>query len=662
MLNNTHSGLESTSEGDDGGSSSGGCRTQMGDKQEDVNEANNKKSTNEYNTNKATNEVTNIEEDDTSRMQADSKSPNDQSTIVDDDKSAQDQNQLAADEVPLRNRMLASPNRLGGECLNSSQIDTIEEIVEDTDGIGSQQQPEQNNQRLNVTKSVSDNSIISNSGTSAKSRNNNNINNGTKTTSASTTTTTSRLKRATKALLLFRRPTPMDDNNGNGRACNDNGIALHDMNDGHSSSAGFSEHHPHGAASDSGNRFSTAGRVHQLAASFGTFWRQNISNNNNRIHHNYNNNIDDLSNIVGDETNSGIAKRRKSSKWMLSASKSTGHISSERADDDCQTKRFNWFRTNGPSNDGAIGSGSGNCLPSFIVPKLNALKFPIVCRIKSIEGELMQEIFVHRYEEGQYLMDNLKVTREIQDPKYFGLRIASNVDDQESIERPWLDLQESVCKQINKFGITSTSAGSMTSLTNGIDKQPSQQMKSVDFYLRIKFYPPNLARVQTSFLRDYLFLQLRRDLRLGKLTSSRTNLTQLMACVLQYELGDYRPELVSEQLTEMKIMPNQDVIEQEALDIWETRMVGFRKHQAQMHFLRICVILETYGFDYYVVRDHQRSRGFLLGFNYAGIKLIRNGKIIYHFKWNSLSKICYERRMIIFHVYPNENSKVSLTC
>ena len=322
---------------------------------------------------------------------------------------------------------------------------------------------------------------------------------------------------------------------------------------------------------------------------------------------------------------------------------------------------------------------AGHCLPRFIVPKLNALKLPIVCQIKSLDGQLMREVFVHRYELGQYLIDSLRVSLDLKDAKYFGLRLAKSLDDQEDVRAPWLDLNESVYKQIsrNKFATmttttttTQSTAPKTTSMSGGSNGPSSGQgssstagsataPKSVELYLRIKFYPPNLARIQDAFLRNYLWLQLRRDLRLGKLTSSMGNLTQLMACVLQYELGDFEPQLV-ERIPALNILPNQDLVEEQACEVWRSRLTGARRHQAQMQFLRAAVILETYGFDYYPVRDHQRQRAYLLGFNYAGLKAIRNGRIAYHFRWHSLGKISYERRMIIFHIYPTEYSKVSL--
>lgn len=373
--------------------------------------------------------------------------------------------------------------------------------------------------------------------------------------------------------------------------------------------------------------------------------------------------------------------------------------------------------------------------PAFIVPKLNTLKLPIVCRIKSVDGKLMREIFVHRYELGQYLIENLKAALNIVDTKYFGLKLAKSIDEQEDQRQPWIDLNECVCKQIKTFSmasstrpydpratrsmqnissssafhfgnsnatnsnganffslhrnstarklsklgssITSVATSSSSGLATTAATKANQHnltrqatttspltstttCRAVDIYLRIKFYPPNLTRIQDSFLRQYLWLQLRRDLRVGKLTSSVNNLTLLMALILQYDLGDYKAEYVSGKLPQMIIMPNQDLIEEQAVDIWSNKLRGLKQHQAQMQFLRTSVILETYGFDYWQVRDHQRQRAYLLGFNYAGVKTIRNGRIVNHFRWHNISKIAYERRMIIFHTYADENSKVSL--
>lgn len=278
--------------------------------------------------------------------------------------------------------------------------------------------------------------------------------------------------------------------------------------------------------------------------------------------------------------------------------------------------------------------------PQFIVPLTNALKLPLVCLIRSVDGELMREVFVHRYELGSYLIESLKVSFGISDCKYFGLKMARSPDDQDDLRNVWLDMDVAVCKQVSKLGINPTS-----------DRQ-----QSIDFYLRIKFYPPSLARIQEPFVRHYLWLQLRRDLRLGKLTSSMNNLTYLMACVLQYEFGDHSQDQL-ERVPQLQILPNQDLVEHHAIELWRDQLKGSLRHQSQMQFLRAAVILETYGFDYYPVRDHQRQRAYLLGFNYAGVKTIRNGRIAHHFRWQSISKISNERRMIIFHVSPNESSR-----
>lgn len=373
---------------------------------------------------------------------------------------------------------------------------------------------------------------------------------------------------------------------------------------------------------------------------------------------------------------------------------------------------------------------------SFLVPKTNALKLPIVCHIKSIDGNLLCEIYVHRFELGQYLIDSLKVSLGVQDFRYFGLKLVDDVADQDDPHRAWLEPNERVLKQLAKLGHahqssrTRTSSSTSTLPSNcptvasiqsagpslgassqgwtlkrklesfdeettsgggggGLDQAKTAKSASLDrlnerstvpkrvdvgsssdddcrrcvqMFLRIKYYPPNVPppTPQSAFLRHYLWLQLRRDLSLGKLTSSMNNLILLMACVIQHELGDFDQELADSRVHQLNILPNQDLIEEQAIEVWRLKFKGLRQTQVQAQFLRAAIILETYGFDYYAVRDHQRQRAYLLGFNYAGIKTIRNGLIVHHFRWQSVQKVSQERRMIIFHInHQTDNSKVS---
>lgn len=316
---------------------------------------------------------------------------------------------------------------------------------------------------------------------------------------------------------------------------------------------------------------------------------------------------------------------------------------------DCEQRDKNRF------NDSSLAPEA----PKFLVPKMNHLKLPIVCMIRSVEGELMREVFVHQFERGQHLMENLKVYMGLLDTKYYGLKLCRRCDDQEDINNPWIDLNETICKQIKRRGILTRSISEGSSNNNNYRIGSSDvSSRSLDFYLKIKFYPPNLYRIKDSFLRNYLWLQLKRDLRLGKLTSSRANLTYLMACIMQYEIGDYNSEHL-DKISNLNILPNQDLIEDQAIELWRLKLKGIRKCRALLQFLRASMILETYGFDHFQVRDHQRQRAYLLGFNYAGVKTIRNGRIVHHFRWHNINKISHERRMIIFHVHPKENSMVS---
>lgn len=181
------------------------------------------------------------------------------------------------------------------------------------------------------------------------------------------------------------------------------------------------------------------------------------------------------------------------------------------------------------------------------------------------------------------------------------------------------------------------------------------------FYLRVKFYPPTLNKVHDPFVLHYLWLQLRRDLKIGKLTSSMNNLAVLVACVLQFEFGNYRlvgAEEATGKLRSLDVVPNQNLIAKDAIVVWR-RLKDCKQHEAMLHFLRLSITLETYGFhDLYSVTDHQRQRPFLMGFNYRGVKLIANARIAHQYWWHNISLVTFEGKMLILHVYESETSKV----
>lgn len=314
-----------------------------------------------------------------------------------------------------------------------------------------------------------------------------------------------------------------------------------------------------------------------------------------------------------------------------------------------------------PSNltlGSVLSSEHLSCYKSILSILKNS-KLPIVCAIKSLEGELIQEALIHRYETGQYLIDTLKKAFDIGCTKYFGLRIIPNSGAEQSGHLPWLKLRKSVFKQV----VSQNKIKPSVRLLNA-----SSSQLSVEFRLYIRYYPSNTTNLQDSFLKQYLWLQLKRDIRVGRLTSNLKNLSYVVACVIQYDYGDYKPELV-DQVKEgvRRILPRQEPrLMSSAMDYWQNQLSGCKQHQTQMRLFRAAVFMETYGFEYYPVRDHQRRRPHLLGFNYIGVKTIRKGQIVHSFWWHNISKVSYERQMLILHIYSvgcvSQRAEIELNC
>ncbi|KAG9511205.1 FERM domain-containing protein 5, partial [Fragariocoptes setiger] len=298
-----------------------------------------------------------------------------------------------------------------------------------------------------------------------------------------------------------------------------------------------------------------------------------------------------------------------------------------------------------------IGSNNSNSSGHCKNATDNATK--LICSIRSMDGELMKEIVINRLDTGQRLLDELRRSMDLNDTKYFGLKVVKNIDEQDDlVDSKWLDLTCPVYRQIKHFLLLSSSLSSDIDANNSCSEPNVYSCPKVVLYLRVKFYPPNPCRISDSLARHYLWIQLKRDLKIGKLASSTDNLIRMAAAVLQYELGDAF-DLEPNYASKFNILPDQENLEATIMEVHRTMMSGWTKRQAQAYFLKLAAMSETYGFDFYPVRDHQRHRPMLLGFNYGGIKTIRDRRMVHHMRWHDIQKITYERRMIIFHMSMN---------
>ncbi|XP_072750848.1 FERM domain-containing protein 5 isoform X3 [Anoplolepis gracilipes] len=230
-------------------------------------------------------------------------------------------------------------------------------------------------------------------------------------------------------------------------------------------------------------------------------------------------------------------------------------------------------------------------------------------------------------DKGRHILEYVCKQLNILEMDYFGLRYV----DKER-ERHWLDLAKTAIKQV-------------------------KDMHEILLCFRVKFYPPDPLRLKEEITRYQVYQQLKRDLLYGRLCCTPGEAAQLVACIVQSELGDYDPEIhEGNYISEHKLLKTQTpTIEENAMKIHQAQLKAFTPEQAENHFLRIASQLDTYAVDPHPVKDPDKGTQLHLGINHCGILTFQDSRKIQHFRWSEVQKINFEGKMFIVHVTIHED-------
>ncbi|XP_017776951.1 PREDICTED: FERM domain-containing protein 5 isoform X2 [Nicrophorus vespilloides] len=256
------------------------------------------------------------------------------------------------------------------------------------------------------------------------------------------------------------------------------------------------------------------------------------------------------------------------------------------------------------------------------------------CTVRLLEDTEILECEYKPHHKGKYLLEYVCQQLNLIEYDYLGLRFVDLHD-----QRHWLDLGKSIFKQV-------------------------KDLDPVLFSFRVKFYPPDPFRLKDEITRYQIFLQLKRDLLLGRLYCVPNEAAMLAAFILQSELGDYDPEIhLGNYASNFKMLIKQtDPIEDKAMDIHQKQLKGQTQSQVENAFLKLACQLDTYGVDPHSVKDHKSSQLYL-GINYSGILTIQGCKKTHHFRWADIQKINYEGKMFIVHLnYNDKKHTVGFKC
>ncbi|CAK5059843.1 unnamed protein product [Meloidogyne enterolobii] len=190
------------------------------------------------------------------------------------------------------------------------------------------------------------------------------------------------------------------------------------------------------------------------------------------------------------------------------------------------------------------------------------------------------------------------------------------------------------------------------------DKKIKKQLKGVqlEFFFKVKFYPPNPTQLLEDFSRHLLYLQLRKDVYSERLPVSFAAQASLGSLVAQAELGDYQPsENYAQLLSSVKIAQLTSEQEQFCNKVGDLHKLhrGLTRTEAELAYLNECKSLAMYGIHLYPAKD-SKNKPIQIGISSVGISIFNDQMRVHRFSWAGIIKIEYRKNKFGIRLKPGE--------
>ncbi|KAJ0176787.1 hypothetical protein K1T71_007966 [Dendrolimus kikuchii] len=268
-------------------------------------------------------------------------------------------------------------------------------------------------------------------------------------------------------------------------------------------------------------------------------------------------------------------------------------------------------------------SGTYNVRASEIARdrKLNIFNVTVV-----FLDETQQSFQIEKKAKGNVLLEQVFQHLELVEKDYFGLQFTENGSPPNATNTEitrWLDSNKSVKKQV------------------GVNAQ---------FWLAVRFYPPEPSRLSEEYTKYLLCLQLKKLLLDGRMTAPKNTALLLASFTIQAELGDYNvSEHPPNYLSELCLLPKQTGEDERRIRELHKLHRGQSPADAEANFLEHAKRLDCYGVESHPAKDYN-GKDIFIGVTSIGIVVFQNNIRVNTFSWSKIVKISFKKKQFFIQL------------
>uniref|UniRef100_A0A3P8P3K7 protein-tyrosine-phosphatase n=1 Tax=Astatotilapia calliptera TaxID=8154 RepID=A0A3P8P3K7_ASTCA len=253
----------------------------------------------------------------------------------------------------------------------------------------------------------------------------------------------------------------------------------------------------------------------------------------------------------------------------------------------------------------------------------------LLCLVQLLDGTI-ETFRVSKQDEGVVLLDLVCDHLRLQERQLFSLQIRESSTAIASITANthsprWLEPEKPLKKQIK--GLVSP------------------------FYLnfRVRFFISDPNSLQDEQTRHLYFLQIRSDIREGRLQCPLSAAVVLASYAVQSEMGDHCPSWLPGYLSKWHFIPEQDEDFLSKVEDLHPQHKGLKKSDAELCFLNTARTLELYGVELHAATDTNNAP-LMVGLASSGVAIFCNMICSSFFPWGNIIKISFKRKRFDIHL------------